>query len=215
MADTVVAGHVGVVYSADGTENAGFRQDAHGAIVNQPAGSSMKEAVKRGNVYNGQTAATGVAPGTALGTTSAFTLYNPVGSGKYFILHKITLGLISGTLGAGVVHVTAGPTTDAVPTGTAITPKNRLIGAANNSVATVLTTATVTTQAAKQIDIVCSLNEGVIATTAINNELIEKRFDGDLVIGPGCAISLQATAAGGSSPLVVFNCVWEEEPIAA
>lgn len=215
MSTTVVGGHVGPVYVADGTETQSFRQEAHGALVVQQGGGKYKEAVKRGNCYNAQTAATGVAPGTALGTTSAFTLYNPVGSGKNFILHKIAMGLISGTLGAGTVHICAHPTSDAVPTGTAITPKNRLIGSANASVATALTTATVTTTAAKQIDIFCSLNEGVIATTAINNEVIEKDMDGGLIIGPGTGISIHATAAAGTSPLVVYNVNWEEELIAA
>lgn len=215
MAGNTLNARTGPVYSADGPASQDVRQGSHGEAIVQQGGGKYKEAVKRGNCYSATTAATGVAPGTALGTTSAFTLYNPVGSGKNLILQRASMGLISGTLGAGVVWITAGPTTDAVPTGTAITPKNKLIGSANTSIATALTTATVTTQATKQIDVLCSLNEGVIATTAINNELIDKDFDGNLIIGPGTAISIQATAAAGSSPLVVFSVHWEEEGTAS
>jgi hypothetical protein len=200
---------------SDGIETQSFRQESHGGLVVQQSGGKYKEAVKRGNVYSAQTAATGVAPGTALGTTAAFCLYNPAGSGKNLVVQKLGLGLISGTLGAGVVHITGFAAGDAVPTGTSITPRNRCIGASNSSIATALTTATVTTTAAKMIGILCSLSQLVIATTATNPFDVEKDIDGEIVILPGYGICLHATAAAGSTPLVVFSATWEEEPAAA
>lgn len=217
MAGNTLNARVGPAYQADGNATQDVRQDAHGALIVLQAGGKYKEAVKRGNVYSATSAAAGVALTNALGTTSEFTLYNPVGSGKNFILHKITYSLRAGTSGARVVHLTAGPTTDAVPSGgTAITPKNRLLGAANASVATAGEGMTCTTQAAKMVDILCTTNEAVFATTALNDELIEKDLDGSLIVGPGTAIHVQGTGdAGSGTPKVCISCQWEEEPIAA
>ena len=78
---------------------------------------------------------------------------------------------------------------------------------------TPLTTATVTTTAAKMVGVLCSLNEVVVATTAINSEVTVQDIDGGIVIGPGGYICLHATAAAGSSPLVVFFAQWEEESL--
>lgn len=200
---------VGPTSVADGT-NPALRSTQLGALVTQSVSGKYAEAVARGNVYAGATAATGVAPGTALGTTAAFALYNPAGSGKRFVVQTLSMGQISGTLGAGVVWITSDNSATAVPTGTAITPRNRLIGSGNASVATCLTTATITTNAAKMIGILCSLNEAVIATTAVNNEVITRDMDGEVQLQEGCLMTIHATAAAGTSPLVVFCATWEE-----
>lgn len=205
--------HVGPVYTADGPASFDDRQGNHSEQIVQQCGGKYKEPTKRGNVYSAMTAVTGVAPGTALGTTAAFCLYNPVGTNKRLIVNKLGMGLISGTLGAGEVNITSSNTADAVPTGTAITPRNRDVGNANLSVATPFTTATVTTQAAKMIGVLCSLSEQVIATATGPTEVTEKDIDGEIVIEPGSYICLHATAAAGSSPLVVFFASWEEEGI--
>lgn len=179
------------------------------AVVSQAHGKYY-EAVSRGKCFSAQTAATGVAPGTSLGTTAGFALYNPVGSGKRLSIQKIKMGLISGTIGAGTIHICSSASGDAVPTGTAITPRNRKVGSSTTSVATALTTATVTTTAAKMTDILCSLNQVVVATTANNPVQIESEFDGELCIEPGFGIAIHGTTAAGSSPLVVYNVTWEE-----
>lgn len=206
---------VGPLYGADGVAAIDTRLDSHGADVVIQSGGKYKEATKRGNVYSAQTAATGVAPGTALGTTAAFCLHNPAGSNKRLIIQKLGMGVISGTLGAGTVHICSSSSGDAVPTGTAITPRPRDVGSSNASVAVPLTTATITTNAGKQIGILCSLTEQVVGTTAVNNEVVEKDIDGEIVIEPGFNITLHATAGGGSTPLVVFFASWEEESINA
>lgn len=217
MAGNTLNARVGPVYGADGVAAVDVRQGSHAEGIVQQAGGKYKEATKRGNVYSAMTAVSGVAPGTALGTTAAFCLYNPIGSGKNLIVQKLGMGLISGTLGAGIVNITSDtvPSPAAIPTGTAITPRNRNTGAPNASAASPLTTATVTTTAGKMIGILCSLNEVVVATTAVNDEIIEKDIDGEIVVAPGSYVCLHATAAAGSSPLVVFTATWEEEAIAA
>lgn len=215
MAGNTLNARTGPVYSADGPSSQDVRQDAHGALVNQPAGGKYKEAVKRANVYSACTAATGVAPDTALGTTAAFCLHNPTGSGKRLIIHRISMGLISGTMGAGTIWVCSSSAGDAVPTGTAITPRNRDVGSSNTSSATALTTATITTNAAKMIDVFCSITEEVVATATGPTEVVTKDYEGEIVIEPGYNITLHSTAAAGSSPLVVFAVSWEEESSAA
>jgi hypothetical protein len=204
--------HVGPTYSAVGASGGyDHRQDEHGNTLVAQGGGKYKEAAKRGNVYSGVTAATGVAPGTALGTTAAYCLYNPVASGKNLIVQRVSMGLISGTMGAGTVWITSSAAADAVPTGTAITPRNRLVNSTSTAVATPLTTATVTTTAAKMIDVLCSLSEQVVATATGPTEVVTKDIDGEIVIPAGGYICLHATAAAGSSPLVVFAVTWEEE----
>ena len=42
---------------------------------------------------------------------------------------------------------------------------------------------------------------------------LDDDVDGALIVQPGGAVSLQATAGGGSSPLVIFGCTWEETPV--
>src|SRR5690349_21757277 len=140
MSDPLVL-RVGPVSQADGT-NPSARGGKEGQLIVGQAHGKYYEAVSRGNCYAAQTAATGVAPGTSIGTTGAFTLSNPKGSGKRLKVMKLGMAYISGTLGAGAVHIlTNNDPTAAAPTGTAITPKNLDLGAANNSVAAPLTTS--------------------------------------------------------------------------
>ena len=214
MAGPTLSTHVGPVYNGDGVGAFDKRLDSHMATVVTEAGGKYKEACKRGNVYSATTAATGTAPGTALGTTAAFTLYNPAGSGKNLIVQKAGLGLISGTMGGGTLWITGSAVGDAAPSGgTAITPRNRSVGSPNTAVGQAFTGATVATTAAKMIDILATITEEVVATTAGPTEVTEKDIDGEIVIQPGFYICFSATAAAGSSPLMVFKATWEEEGI--
>lgn len=215
MALPYLNAHTGPVFSADGPSSFDVRQANRGELVVQEAGGKYKEATKRGGVFSAVTAATGVAPGTALGTTAAFCLYNPAGSGKRLCLQKVGMGQISGTMGAGTVWITGSAAGDAVPTGTAIAVRNRDIGGSNSCVAQAFTTATVTTTAAKMIDILATLTEEVVGTTTGPTEVTEKDVDGEITIEPGNFICIHSTAAAGSSPLVVFKASWEEEGISS
>jgi hypothetical protein len=76
------------------------------------------EAVRRGACFRAQTAVTGVAPGTTISTAAAFSLANPLGSGIDLAIPEVSMGYISGTLGAGSVMLCGNRiTTGAVPTG--------------------------------------------------------------------------------------------------
>lgn len=189
-----------------------LRGDKTGALVTTDGHARYAEAVLRGNVYVGQTASTGVAPGTAVGTTAAFALANPPNSGYNLILLETSVGYHSGTLGAGVIQycINTGQTAASATSGTAIATRNALVGQAARNAGEAYTTATVPS-GAQVIGPMCSLGAS-LASTAVQPWAIRDEVAGRIVIGPGCTLSLQATAAAGSSPLVVFGATWEEVP---
>ena len=72
------------------------------------------------------------------------------------------------------------------------------------------TTATVPS-APKVMRVFGSL-QASLASTAVAPWIIEDKVDGAIIVPPGCAAQLQATAAGGSSPLVVYSVSYRERP---
>jgi hypothetical protein len=205
---SVPSNKVGVQSGNDGTYLYS-RCDNTGAMVTADGHGRYFEPSRRGYVFSAHTAVTGVAPGTALGTTAAFCLHNPTGSGKWLVVQRLSMGYISGTLGAGTVSICSSTSGDAVPTGTAIVPRNLLVGSSNSPVALPFTTATITTNAAKMIGVLCA-NTALLASTAVAPWLLEKEVAGEIVIAPGFNITLHGTTAAGSTPLVVFAATWEE-----
>lgn len=178
------------------------------AMITQNLSGKFLESVIQGNVYVASTAVTGVAPGTAIGTTSPFTLSNPKGSNKYLVVLRTTIGYVSGTLGAGVVDYVGNldPAAAAV-TGTAIAAVNCLLSLATG-VGKAFTTATLPAAPTVMRPFV-SLT-ALLASTAVQPWTVVDEVDGEFVIPPGCALSLEGTAAAGTSPLVVFSMTWEE-----
>lgn len=181
-----------------------------GAVVHL-GGGKYYDLVKRGVVYVGQTAVTGVAPGTALGTTAAFSLYNPLGSGKVLVVLQGSMGYVSGTLGAGVVTWAANTNlAAAASTGTAIPARNALLGGPSANVGQPLTTVTLPV-APTPVRPFCSLGAS-LASTAVQPWQVVDDVDGALIVKPGGTLSLHGTAAAGSTPLVVFGIMWAELP---
>lgn len=163
-----------------------------------------------GRIFHASTAATGVAPGTAIGTTGAFTLHNPLGSAVNIAILVASMGYISGTLGAGVVwHLVNLDPSAAAPTGTAITERpGKVTGGAGLGIA--LTTSTLAVAPAI-IRPFCSLGAS-LASTAVQPWMATEDVGGAIVLPPGCSYTLHATAAAGTSPLVAFGVTWEEIP---
>lgn len=183
------------------------RGDSCAAQAIFAAHGKYHDAVLRGKVYSGATAPTGVAPGTALGTTAAFSLYNPAGSGFNLHVLRASMGYVSGTLGAGVVSWIANVLpTAAATTGTAITKINNLFGGAAG-VGLLFTTATIPSPTICRP--FCSLGAS-LASTATQPWQIVEDVDSEFVVTPGCTLSLHGTAAAGTSPLVIFGITWEE-----
>ena len=184
----------------------------HNALAIADVAPHFYEYAIRGKLWYAHTAATGVAPGTAIGTTAAFALFNAKGSGVNVVIAWASMGYISGTLGAGVVDWCSNVNlSEAVPTGTAIVARPALVGGTSPAGGVALTTATLAT-APNPIRPFCSLT-ALLATTAVQPYQVLDLVDGSIVLPPGGSVSLQATAAAGSTPLVVYGVAFIEEPI--
>jgi hypothetical protein len=180
-----------------------------GELVIGQAHGDLYEAASRGNVWSACTAVSGVAPGTALGTTSAFYLHNPLNSGKNLVILSASMGYLSGTLGAGSTYLTThSGVAVANPTGTAITPINGLLaGGSVSGVGKAFTTATVITQIALRP----LLSFGpMLATSVFQPTPCNFRLDGEFIVAPGYGIGLHSIATAGTTPLVLFGMSWEE-----
>ena len=207
-----IVGRVGPITSGEGTTPQ-TRSGKTGEQIIAQAHGKYYEAVHRGNCYCGSAGATGQNPGTALGTSALFTLWNPQGSGKRLKVMRASLGYISGTLGAGTIFycVNNNPTTALPSGGTAVTPVNCDIGAANNSVAKVSYGATLpaTPTAIRPF---ASL-DAELASSVVGFRSVTEDVDGEFVVEPGCGLSLEGVCASGSSPVVSPGFTWEEVPI--
>jgi hypothetical protein len=162
-------------------------------------------------VYEATTATTGVAPGTVIGTTGAYTLYNPKTSTRNLVVLSMRMGYISGTLGSGTVYLTANNNPSAsAPTGTAITTTSALIGGTGTSQAQAFTSSTlpVSPTIIKPLWVLTPM----LATSVFQPFMLEEETEGKYIITPGCALSLEAVAGVGSSPKVVFAMTWIEVP---
>jgi hypothetical protein len=203
-------GKVGPQALSDGSRSL-VRLMSTGELAASQVHARYWEAVRRGTIYSACTGAAGVAPGTALSTTPPLTLYNPKTSGKHLAVLMALMGYISGTLGAGTVvfAVNTDPAAAAPTGGTALTPINALLGGAAG-VAQVFQGATLpaTPTIYRPFAVL-----GAFAGGAETPKVVAQDVAGSIIVTPGCALSLQAIADAGTSPLVLLSLVWEEVPI--
>lgn len=204
-------GQVGPQTLTDGAL-ASVRLGKSAEIVQSPLHAHFYEMASRGNLFYGATASSGVAPGTSIGTTAAFALYNPAGSGKNLVVVRASLGYISGTLGAGTIYWCGNTNTvAAATTGTAITPVAGNLASQATSVGQPLTTATL--PASPKVLFPAFNLTALLATTAVQPYTVQDMPDGSLIVGPGSTLSLEGVAAAGTSPLVAFGICWVEWPV--
>ena len=198
---------VGPQFKEDGTTGEG-RIGNLGDVIASLLHGNYYEQAKRGNLMMGATAVTGVAPGTAIGTTAAFSLYNPKNSPVDLVILKARLSYISGTLGIGVVNwvVNTDPTA-AATSGTAITVVNGLLNrdAGHGKPLTTATLPATPTLARLAFNLPPMLATSVLVPWHADDDV-----DGAIIVAPGCTASLEGTAAAGTSPLVIFGCLYEE-----
>jgi hypothetical protein len=170
------------------------------------------EPASRGFLWGACEQGTGVAPGTALGTTAMGVLYNPANSGFRLAIKKVNVGYISGTLGAGTLyHCVLNTLTQAAPSGgTVLTNLCADVGGGFTSVAVARAGATVVQPVAYRPFV--TLN-AMLATTATNPVDLWEDLDGEIVLEPGTSYQLQAVAAAGTSPKLTFGFSWEEVPL--
>lgn len=182
------------------------------ATVGQAHGKYY-EAASRCVLFAACEQGTGIAPGTALGTTALFALYNPAASGKRLAIKKVSVGYISGTLGAGTLyHCIDKTTTQVAPSsGTALTAVCTDIGTGGTpqGVPRVNATVAATIVAYRPF---CSLS-ALLASTAVGLYALTEDVDGSIIIEPGCSYQLQGITAAGTSPKLTVGVEWEEIPV--
>ena len=202
-------GNVGPDTLSDGA-SAPLRLDKTGALAVVQAAAALYEQGVRGKIFSAITAGSGVAPGTALGTTTPFTLANPYKSKVNLVVLSGGIGYVSGTLGAGTVVWAYGAESATAVTGTAITPVAAIVGE-SGAVGKAFTTATVpaTPVAVRN----AFLLGAALATTALGPYIVRDNVEGAIIVPPGCSITLMGIAAAGSTPLVMFDVCWAEIPV--
>lgn len=210
-----LTGYVGPQTATAASTTTGVRQDKTGALVLSYGRGRYTEQTSRALVFSASIPpGTGQAPGTAIGTTACFTLANALTNTVQLSILTITVGYISGTLGAGVLALLAHASTAGITApsgGTAITPTCTLLGNGTLSVANCRFNNTVPASGI-QIRSICNL-QASLATTAVAPWQIIDNVDGSVIVGPGQAVSVQGIAAAGTSPLIVVSMTWAEEPV--
>lgn len=164
------------------------------------------ELARRGKLYTGMMAVAGADHGSSVGTSPIISLANPTRSRKIILPVIVTMGYISGTLGAGVmVHCVNAPG-DTQTSGTAITPYN----SQGLSPAGTLKTSATLSAAPAVVRPSFSLAPA-LATTAMAPWLAKDEVNGEIPLEPGAIWSLQGVAgAAGTTPRVVIGVTWIE-----
>ena len=211
-------GRVGPQKRFDGDDTPPREGNEGQLIVSQLHGKHYESAM-RGNMYIGNSAATGIALIVAATTGGHPTLWNPTGSGVNLSILKLELGYVSGnnapgslvwaiTERAGAQQATAG----AILTATKVAAQPAVFGGPSRSKAIWSpTTNTFTAAPAVARSTGLSLFTGVAATAVAPFPMIAD-YDGDFVIAPDTAVSLCSIQATTTSLLLV-SVLWEEIPI--
>ncbi len=203
----LLEGRTGLISAADGSINA-IRQDKTGAVIIVTAHPLYSEAVLRGHMFTASTAVAGVAPGTALSTTPPFALLNPINSGFDLVVVKISIGYVSGTLGAGNIVYAYYTPQATIPTGGAeLIPVNNKIGQIRGAGRVFQGSTLVGTP----LIIRPAFNLGAfLATTASPLHMSTDLIEGEIIVPPATCFVVQGVTAAGSTPLVTIGVVWEE-----
>lgn len=187
------------------------RGDKTGAIVNAQVHGAYTESASRSVLHVASNAVAGVAPGTALGTTPPFALWNPPGSGRKISVLKCTMGYVSGTLGAGSIVLAAVLSQVTVPTtGTELVPVCTDLGMPRG-VGRIFTGSTWVSTPQILYPIISM--GAFLATTAVPLWDTIDVVDGSIIVEPGTGVMMQGVAAAGTSPLVIFGMKYEEIPL--
>ncbi len=169
-------------------------------------------------MFHGSVASAGFAHGTALTATGLLSLMNPAGSGVNLEVLKVTLGFVSGTLGAGTLwwvkaaNPTSNPSEDATK---AVRSAGLVTGSPNDagSKAKIYSNVSMTNVPVIVRPTCISYAPLVIGTTAVALPALVEETDGSIVIPPGYWAGIQGIGSGGSSPLVIVGIEWQEVPV--
>ncbi len=201
--DTVqLEGYVGAgALLSDGVVTTRPRMGNFGELMTSPLNSKFYEHTLRGNAFVYSTPAVGAAL-IAPTTTNAPMIWNPAGSGKNLVLHKIVYGYTGTTWAVG--HIEYGVVTNAgsqIGTGapivslTQVSGVNLLLGSGNTSVMRFAPTTLVVVAAPTFLCTAGISSFAATATTALANIKMEDMIDGQIIVPPGVAFFVMANAA--------------------
>ena len=185
--------------------------DRFGNMVNK---TSFAAAVERGRMYATTNQGTGIVTQAGLSATDAIlSLHNPAGSG---IVGRLWYaGFLSKVAAAAAAVVWLAANTNvaaAIPTGTAAVVRNlKLGGGMTNTQGQKLEALTTTTLPVAPVAICtlgCLLTGAITVATAI--PMLERWFNGGLLIMPGTTLSFQTSTASGAAACH-GEFYWEEE----
>ncbi len=211
----LLEGSVGPQPSASGSHQP-VRLGNQAEVVVQDSHARYCEAAYRsggiglGGLYTAGTAAAGVAPGTALGTTPPIALWNPPNSGTVLIVTAASLGYLSGTLGAGTIVLAFAQQNTAPTGGSSLTAQNNYLG--GRSGAGKAFQGSTISAAATMLRPVFTLG-AALATTPTFPVNCREELQGEFAVPPGQLLCLQGIAAAGTTPLLLFGLTWEEVPL--
>lgn len=203
----VAMGKAGPNITADGVF-AAIRLDKTGGLVNTNGHGWWHESTSRGKVFVASIGVAGVAPGTALSTSPALTLWNPPSSGISVSILQVFVGYVSGTLGAGMLVHSYNPSQVTAPSGgTALVASCALINT-STGIAKAYTGSTIS---ATSVLLRPSMSMGAaLASSVAFPAITMDEVGGGIVIPAGAAWCYQGIAAAGTSPLLSLAVVYEE-----
>lgn len=180
-------------------------KDGHQVVMD--GHSKYLQAALDGNLYNAANAlGTPVTTQAGLSaTTPAFTLYNPVGSGKIGVLLQFGYSLNAAPAAAAFAALAKNKSTAAAPTAT--TNAGYLGNVLSQTQTGAIQAFAIATLATAPV--ACYYLGGVTGASGLTPAVFDFNIDGKLVIMPGEAVSFQTSAAMA----VVCHALWEEVPL--
>jgi hypothetical protein len=193
-ADTVeLAGYVGPVSLSDGAHTGQARLANSGELMASKVNPDWYENVLRGNAFVYSTAAAGVTWVAPTTTQNMPMLWNPSGSGKNFLLKRVTAGYVSGAHVPGCLELAYIPSAGSqIGTGapivslTQVAGVNLNLGAGNASVMRFAPAACAVVAAPTFL---CSLGVSfltALAATAIDPFVVDVQTE--ILVPPGVAL---------------------------
>lgn len=199
-----------------GTTALNGRSGRMGDVIYSELHGKYAEQTRSGRTFFGVSASTGIALIVPATTGGHPTLWNPLGSGVNLSIIALELSYVSGTnaptaiewastLNTGSTVATAAP----IATFTNVVPTSSMIGSkftSNAFWAPTVNTFTAAPVFARPTGL--ALDTMAAASTNAPFSMIV-RYDGDLMLAPGVALSLCSQAAT-TTALFQVCCVWEE-----
>lgn len=199
-------GKVGKQVLSNGTTSE-IRLNKTGAVSTSDAHARYMQNTLDGEVYIG--ANLGGTPVTTQAglsaTTPALTLYNPVGSNTYLVLQTVTVDITSAPAAACGLMLAFNALNAAPPSSTtAATVTNAIVGSTYSPAGQCFRIATLATA-----PVAFRFIGGTTGAAAISGVQLIDKVDGEVIIPPGVAISIQSTSAAA----ILASFSWEEIPI--